>query len=227
MACAAPAAPSTKETTNYARLCRLLVELGTQALRDTFDSIHPPATLHAVLAGNKPVLQSLSSKRKKIINPTQWGKLFPSIPSSVSSASFDITLLMVLLRNICGLVEPATGWDVLPCPTDVNREADIARIKYFRNTVFAHAERASVDDATFKSHWQSIRECLERLGGVQYRAAIDRLETVCMDPEAEEHYIGLLEQWKKDEDNVKDLLEGIGSDMNNVMKRLDEITSEG
>ena len=173
------------------------------------------------------MLQSLSSKRKKIINPTQWGKLFPSIPSSVSSASFDITLLMVLLRNICGLVEPATGWDVLPCPTDVNHEADIARIKYFRNTVFAHAERASVDDATFKSHWQSIRECLERLGGVQYRAAIDRLETVCMDPEAEEHYTGLLEQWKKDEDNVKDLLEGIGSDMNNVMKRLDEITSEG
>ena len=39
-----------------------------------------------------------------------------------------------------------------------------------------------------------------------------------MDPEAEEHYIGLLEQWKKDEDNVKDLLEGIGSDMSNVMR---------
>ena len=50
MACAAPAAPSTKETTNYARLCRLLVELGTQTLKDTFDSIHAPATLHAVLA---------------------------------------------------------------------------------------------------------------------------------------------------------------------------------
>ena len=156
MACAAPAAPSTKETTNYARLCRLLVELGTQALRDTFDSIHAPATLHAVLAGRKTVLQSLRSK--KIINPTQWGKLFPTILSSVSSASFDITLLMVLLRNISGLGAPATGWDVLPGPTDVNREADIARIKYFRNTVFAHAERASVDDATFKSHWQSIRE---------------------------------------------------------------------
>ena len=83
------------------------------------------------------------------------------------------------------------------------------------------------NNLNLKSHWQSIRECLERLGGVQYRAAIDRLETVCMDPEAEEHYTGLLEQWKKDEDNVKDLLEGIGSDMNNVMKRLDEITSEG
>ena len=222
MACAAPAALSNRETTNYARLCRLLVELGTQALRDTFDSIYAPATLHAVLARNKTALQSLRSK--KIINPTQWGKLFPSIPSSVSSASFDITLLMVLLRNMAGLVAPATGWDVLPGPTDVSREADIARIKYFRNTVYAHAERASVDDSTFKTHWQSIRESLERLGGSQYRAAIDRLETECMDPEAEEHYIGLLEQWKKDEVNVKELLEGIGS---KVMTRLDEITSVG
>ena len=220
MACAAPAALSNRETTNYARPCRLLVELGTHALRDTFDSIYAPATLHAVLARNKTALQSLRSK--KIINPTQWGKLFPSIPSSVSSASFDITLLMVLLRNMAGLVAPATGWDVLPGPTDVSREADIARIKYFRNTVYAHAERASVDDATFKTHWQSIRESLERLGGSQYRAAIDRLETECMDPEAEEHYIGLLEQWKKDEVNVKELLEGIGS---KVMTRLDEITS--
>ena len=222
MACAAPAALSNRETTNYARLCRLLVELGTHALRNTFDSIYAPATLHAVLARIKTALQSLRSK--KIINPTQWGKLFPSIPSSVSSASFDITLLMVLLRNMAGLVAPATGWDVLPGPTDVSREADIARIKYFRNTVYAHAERASVDDATFKTHWQSIRESLERLGGSQYRAAIDRLETECMDPEAEEHYIGLLEQWKKDEVNVKELLEGIGS---KVMTRLDEITSVG
>ena len=179
MACAAPAAPSTKETTNYARLCRLLVELGTQTLKDTFDSIHAPVTLHAVLAGNITTLQSLRGRR--IINPTQWGKLFPTIPSSVSSASFDITLLMVLLRNICGLVAPTTGirhgWDVLPGATDVSREADIARIKYFRNTVYAHAEHASVDDATFKSHWQRIRESLERLGGREYRAAIDHLET--------------------------------------------------
>ena len=66
MASAAPAASSTKETTNYARLCRLLVDVGTQALRDTFDAIHAPANLHAVLANNEPLLQSL--KRRKIIN---------------------------------------------------------------------------------------------------------------------------------------------------------------
>ncbi|KAL9984430.1 hypothetical protein ACROYT_G006719 [Oculina patagonica] len=223
MACSSPATLSTKETTNYARLCRLLVDVGTQALRGTFDAIHPPANLHTVLAGNKTTLQTL--RTRKIINPTQWGKLFPAIPNSVSSRDFDITLLMVLLRNICGLPSPATGWDTFPALTDVSREADIARVKYFRNTVYAHAEHASVDDATFNTYWQDIRDTLVRLGGVQYRAAIDNLETECMDPEIEDHYKELLSQWKKDEDNVKDQLNEIGSEIRNVRKKLDALTA--
>ena len=221
MACAVRTPSSTKETTNYARLCRLLVDVGTQALRDTFNTIHPPANLHIVLAANQATLQPL--RARKIINATQWGKLFPVILSSVSSASFDITLLMVLLRNICGLAAPATGWDAVPAATDVSLEADIARIKYFRNTVYAHADQASVNDATFSSHWNSIRDILVRLGGVKYRAAIDHLETECMDPEAEEHYIELLGQWKKDEDNVKDKLEELGSGLGKVIKKLDDL----
>ena len=167
MASASPATPSTKETTNYARLCRVLVDVGTCALRDCFDSICTPPTLHTVLAASQPALQSLRSRR--IINATQWGKLFPAIPASVSSRDFDITLLMTLLRNICGLTPPVTGWDVLPAATDLSREAEIARIKYFRNTVYAHAEHASVDDATFDTHWKEIRDTLVRLGGATYK----------------------------------------------------------
>ena len=223
MACAAPTASSSKETTNYARLCRLLVDVGTQALRDIFDAIHAPPTLHSVLAGNKTMLQSL--RTKKIINPTQWGKLFPAILNSVSSRDFDITLLMVLLRNICGLPSPATGWDVLPAVTDVSHEANIARVKYFRNTVYAHAEHASVDDVTFNAYWQDIRDTLVRLGGVKYKSAIANLETECMDPDIEDHYKELLSQWKKDEDNVKDQLNEIGSEIRSVLKKLDNLTA--
>ena len=167
MASASPTTPSTKETTNYARLCRVLADVGTCALRDCFDSICTPPTLHTVLAASQPALQSLRSRR--IINATQWGKLFPAIPASVSSRDFDITLLMTLLRNICGLTPPVTGWDVLPPATDLSREADISRIKYFRNTVYAHAEHASVDDATFDTHWKEIRDTLVRLGGATYK----------------------------------------------------------
>ena len=160
MASATPATPSTKETTNYVRLCRVLVDVGTCALRDSFDAICTPPTLHTFLAANQPTLQSLRSRR--IINATQWGKLFPAIPASVSSRDFDITLLMILLRNVCGLAPPLTGWDSLPAAADFSHEADIARIKYLRNTVYAHAEHASVDDATFDKHWKDIRDTLER-----------------------------------------------------------------
>ncbi|XP_068686900.1 NLR family CARD domain-containing protein 4-like isoform X1 [Montipora foliosa] len=208
MASVAPSFSSTKETTNYARLCRLLVDIGTQVFRDTFDRIHPPSCLHWILAGKLPTLQSL--RKRKILNVTQWGRLFPAISSSVSSASFDITLLMVLLRNICGLSAPAsTGtWDILPPASDNSIEANIARIKYYRNNVYAHATQASVDEPTFHALWLEISNALLALGSAaSYTSAISRLKTDCMDPDVEEHYCELLKEWKKDDDSTKDKLE--------------------
>ena len=204
----APSVASTKETTNYARLCRLLVDVGSQALRDTFDRLHPPAGLHLVLAPGTPAHGTLQLLRKKrILNPTQWGKLYPTIPTSVSSPSFDITLLMVLLRNICHLTPPVTGWDKLPSAADTSTEANIARVKFYRNTVYGHASQASVDDATFNSQWQDISQALVALGGASYSAAINKLKNECMDPDTEERYRELLKEWKKDEDSIKDKLE--------------------
>lgn len=216
MACTAQTAVSTKETTNYARLCRLLVDLGSQVLRDTFDAIHPPTNLHAVLSAKIATLQHL--RTRKIINPIQWGKLFPAIPTTVSSKTFDTTLLIVLLRNVCGLVPPPSGWDIFPAATDMSPEADIARIKHFRNTVYGHAEKASVDDPTFNVYWQDIRDTLVRLGGVTYADAVDSLKSECMDPQVQDHYRELLSQWKKDEDNLKEQL-------SEIMKKLDALAA--
>jgi len=212
MASATSPFASSKETTNYARLCRLLVGLGSQALRDTFDRVHPPSTLHGVLLSHKPTLQSLytgvmgKKKVKKVLNPTQWGKLYP-VHSPVTSASFDITLLTVLLRNICGFSRPAAGWDSLPPSTDTSTADDIARVKYYRNTVYGHANQASVDDASFSTYWKEIREALVRLGGTTFRGYIDNLEHDTMDPDMEEHFRELMKQWKKDDDSIKEKLE--------------------
>ena len=40
---------STRESTNYARLCRLLVDIGTQTLRDTFDTLEKGFGFHKPL----------------------------------------------------------------------------------------------------------------------------------------------------------------------------------
>ena len=203
MASAPTLASSTKETTNYARLCRLLVDGGTKALRYTFGKFHSPANLSTVLKANHSTLQSL--KNKKIINATQWGKLYPSTPLSVTSEDFDITLLIVLLRNICHLAAPATGWDGLPPASDTSIEANLARVKYYRNTVYGHALKASVDDPTFNSLWQDISAALIALG--VDAAAMKKLKTDTMDPDTKKHFRELLKEWKKDEDNIKDQLD--------------------
>ena len=209
MATAAPSFHSTKETTNYARLCRLLVDVSAHILRDTFDKRRPTGDLNAVLS-SPPVHAVLQSLRKKrILSPFQWVKLYPAIKSAVSSKNFDITLLMVLLRNICGLVRPATGWDTLPPATDATLEADIVRIKCYRNTVYGHASEASVDDPTFNQYWKDIQDALVRLGGADYQNAVDDLKKECMDPDFEEHYRELLKKWVIDEVSIKERLDEV------------------
>ncbi|XP_022790896.1 NLR family CARD domain-containing protein 4-like [Stylophora pistillata] len=195
----------SKETTNYARLCRLLVDVGSQVLRDVFEKLRPPGNLNTVL--NTPsVLSTLTSlKKRRVLYPAQWTKL---TSSSVSSLDFDITLIAVLLRNICGLSPPATGWNTPPPASDTTEAADITRIKIYRNEVFAHAERASVDEVQFNTHWKNIKDPLVRLGGIKYDAIIDNLKTEGVDPEKEEGYQQLLKEWKEYEESV--ISEGIG-----------------
>ncbi len=180
--------------------------MGSEALRNRFDGFLPPAHLPSVLASSAALTTLQTLEKKKVLNPTQWSKLYPATPSTVSSKQFDITLLMVLFRNICGLSPPITtgSWDKLPPATDTTVEADIVRVKYFRNILYGHTEKASVDDTTFNNHWRDIRDVLVRLGGPTYGAAIDKLETECMDPGMEEHYKELLKQFQKDDDDIKD-----------------------
>ena len=206
MASGPAAFASTQENTNYARLCRLLVDVGCTVLRDTFDRIHPPVNLHGVFS-SPSVLSTLQSlKKSRVLNPLQWGKLFPAVASSVSSANFDVTLLMVLLRNICSLSPPAStcSWDKLPPDSDNSTEANIVRIKCYRNDVYGHATKASVDNATFSALWQKISSAVLALGS-GYGTVISRLKTECMDPAAEAQYQNLLSDWKKDDDILKEM----------------------
>ena len=223
MASGALTFPSKKENTNYARLCRLLVDIGCQVLRKTFNKIRPPGSLDTVL-GSPSVTSTLQSlQRKKILNRLQWRSLYPDIKSSVSSENFDIALLMVLLRNICDLTPPATGWDALPSPEDLSCEADITRIKFYRNTVYAHATRASIDDNGFDNYWIHIRDALLRLGGAPYEAAINDLKYDSLDPDMEEHYKWLLGEWKMEDDSIKDKPKNVEAKVNELQASVNKI----
>ena len=206
MASATPLHPSAKESLNYAQLCCLLVEVGSLVLREIFDRVCPPGNLHAVLTDptNHAKLQSL--RKKRVLHTSQWGKLYPTSKSSVSSKDFDTCLLLCLLKNIWGLTLPASGWNNLPPGSDTSLEADITRIKFFRDRVFSHAANASVDDPTFSLYWNNIKDTFVRIGGTCYGEVIDDLTVQCMDADLEEHYRELLREWLKDDDCITDKL---------------------
>ena len=200
---------TTRENTNYARLCRLLIDKGTEAVRDKFNGIHSPANLHKILLSSSPHYAKLKWLReRKILNPALWKKL-----STASSAEFDISLLMVLLRNICDLSPPvSTGnWDQLPPDSDTSTEANIVRITFYRNDVYAHASKASVDDSKFDKLWENISNAILGLASgtnaTLYATAIGNLRTESMDPDAEARFRDLLNDWKKYDDNTRERLE--------------------
>ena len=204
---------STKEQTNYAMLCQLLVTMGSRALRETFDSIIPPQHLQDHLKGYQVHTKLQSLRKKRILNSKQWAQLYPAKPSLVSSGDFDSTLLLVLLRTVCELTPPTAGWDAPPHAADTSREADIARVKYFVSTVFGHVDSASVSGVVFTNYWDNIRDVLVRLGGSGCEGAISRIKNQKLDPVTEEHYKELLKQWKKNEDNIKDKMNELQSEI--------------
>ena len=196
----------TKEISNYAKLCRLLVEVGSKVLREIFDRVCPPENLHAVLTNptNHAKLQTL--RKKRFLSNSQWRKLYPVFKISASSRNFDSSLLLFLLSNIFGLNFHASGWNNLPPGSDTSLEANITSIKFFRDRVFSHATSASVDDTTFSLYWNSIKDIFLRIGGTCYGEAIDDLTFHCMDAELEEHYRELLREWLKDDYFITDKL---------------------
>ena len=83
--------------------------------------------------------------------------------------------------------------------TDRSTQANIVRIKSYRNDVYAHVTSTQVDNATFESLWQKISQALVELNIPQND--VDDLKICPLAPE-EEIYIRVLEDWKLGEEEV-------------------------
>jgi len=197
---------SSEEKTNGAKLSRLVIDGGTTVLRNVFNHHHPPANLAADLNANYSTLNNLL--RRRVLNRQQWEKLFPPGRAAPDSNTFDITLLFLLLTEICGLSPPRTGWHTKPPPGDNSREANLARVKYFRNVLYGHVTSTGVDTYSFSVLWQEISAVLVALGLQQ--SEIDRLKA---ERGGEEDYLDALHDWADREIDVKTQLKELHQDV--------------
>ena len=207
---------SIEDQANFTRLSRLLVDKGTEALRITLDSIYPPAALPYVLSANRAALLKL---KPRVINNLQWDLLFPPSGDPPSSKTFDVTILTVLLRNICALPPPATGWNTMPPDTDTSLEANITRIKLFRNQIYAHVSSTQLDKTTFEDLWRKISLALVNLKIPQQE--INDLKTGFLGPE-EKNYVQIITEWISKEGECKNMLENIQEYLTTNIEHLTE-----
>ena len=200
---------SSTEKTNGAKLSRLLIDGGTTVLKMVFDRHHSPANLAVDLKVNHPKLCNLLKKR--VLHKPQWDKLFPPSGSKPDSNNFDITLLFLLLTEICGLSPPPSGWHKKPPLSDTTLEANLARIKFFRNELYGHVSTTGIDSSTFSHLWREISDVLVALGLNQ--ADVDRLKAEYC---GEEDYLQMLCEWADSEKDLKSQLKEINQTIDMV-----------
>ena len=212
-----------QEEANFTRLSKLLVDKGTEALRNTLNAIHPAANLAAALNANKATLLRL---KPRVINDLQWDLLFPPSGNPPDSKAFDVSLLTVLLRNICEFSAPATGWNTMPPHADRSPQANFTRIRLFRNEVYAHVSSTQVDGATFENLWRKISQALVDLKIP--RKEIDDLEFSPLGLE-EEIYLQSLKEWCRKEADLNAKVELVHQqqrDDSEAIQHLNKIAKE-
>ena len=212
---------SSEEKTNGTKLARLVIDGGTHALRTFLHTIYPPAVLQAALTSNRGTLQVLKSRRA--IFDSQWESLFPSSGDPPDSETFDITLLHLLLREICYLAPPLTGWNNPPADTDFSYEANIVRIKFFRNEL-CHGISTGITNAEFEDKWNKISKSLVALGLDQKE--IDLLMTKPIDHDTESRVKAEVERWTWDFETQIQILEQEVKQMKDEISRIHDSISE-
>ena len=174
---------------------------GAVLLREIFDSYHSPASLPTILS--KPSVER-QLKTARLTGP-DWKCLYPSPGVYGKSSDFGISLTFRLLRTICPLTPPLTGWDSLPNDSDHSLEADIVRIKFYRNEA----------DDQFDDLWRQMSEALLRIAAnlspqkqSNWKNAIDKFLLEPLTPE-EEVYAKELELWYEKDLDLKKALKDL------------------
>ena len=220
---------TTDEKANFQRLTRLLMRGGLALLREVFDSIHPH--LPAVL-GN-PTVKSHLKTLKGVLTQPEWDCLYnPQSGAYGKSTDFDISLLCKLLREICSLTPPATGWKDLPNITDHSLGADLVRIRIYRNKIYGHNHSMEISNADFENLWMEISEALLRIADSissakrdEWKNSIEKFFHEPLTPDAKK-CVDELRFWFLVDMDTKDKLEELDKKMEQMQIKQEQMKIE-
>ena len=211
---------SIERNESFFRLCKLLIGGGTEVMRMQFDQQIPPFELPKKLQQMKSHLLNL----KRVITPSMQKKLYPDDNIYGKSTDFDISLLMILMRNLCGLKPPKStnNWEDMPLDYDLSSEADILRLKQYRNKLFAHVHSCHIETSEFKTISNEITTILVRLGGPDWEFKAEKMLKEPLSQLEIEHKTEL-EMWHNNDAEVKEIVTEMKEDVGNIREGIEKI----
>jgi hypothetical protein len=151
----------TSPALNYFRLAKITLVEGTEQVgrKAVMDNLPNGETIHSLIIKNKKKLAELRERR--IITDKQWRILYPE-GRNVDPVQIDLTLWIILLRNISRCKFRNVDWNEAPSPDQTEWYHDVLRIKETRNTL-SHLLKPELDDESFERMWNNVTSALRRL----------------------------------------------------------------
>ena len=184
----------------------------TDQLRDLLRFYIPPAHFNAVI-------QTMKSRLPRLTE-LQWKLILPN--SGVYSGNYDdmdISLLYILLRNVCRIQAHNKGWGNTPDSEDRSVSANIERLRLARNYCGPFTGRMS--NAEFNQVWSEIRAAVvdldKALGiGNKYQEVVDLIRNDTMDATRDRHFRDQLLKQITESENIKTDIHSLQSGYNIV-----------
>ncbi|XP_062600370.1 uncharacterized protein LOC134262004 [Saccostrea cucullata] len=197
---------STEETTNACRACRLLLGPCTDELRDVLLHHVPLSTFPHVIKQKRSNLPRLTAPQMNLILPR--GSSYTG-----NYGDMDISLLYILLRNICGIPPHSNGWGYDPDPTDRSLSANIERIRIARNQC-VHSSSPVLSNADFNIIWSTVRSAVVDLdsflnNGNKFEREVDFLRHETMDLVRDRHYIEELRKQAEEDALIREMVQAL------------------
>lgn len=183
---------STSDTTNFARVARLLLGPCTDVLRAVLMKEISPLDLESKV---RLFVVNQQKNNKSKITKTQEQLVYGR-----DYSKFDISLLYFLLRNLCSIPPHKRQWGNDPLPSDMSVSANIESIRLIRNE-YGHNSEFSISVNYFNDIWQEMFDIVKNLErhvgtSTDYQDAVIDLRTCPMDPE----------QSRKDVDQLNEMI---------------------
>ncbi|XP_060562784.1 uncharacterized protein LOC132722322, partial [Ruditapes philippinarum] len=225
---------STQTSDNRVYLFRLqilIIDGGLLVLRNFLNQSLSAQGLTLSVCLNQEKATITRLKSRGVITQVQYDQLFPTVGQVTTTSDMDITLIICLLRCLkCAGLKKKFDWSATPMSTDVTVEADICRLKAFRNKISHISETTVIQPIDFVTWWNDIEQILVRLSspGLNVQQIIDAFKVCTLDSEEEKRVQEELKIWKDYEaevDRLKEEVTDINVRVTEVEKTQEEIKS--